>query len=311
MPSTYFRFELHPRSAPARSPFLERLLESSQAVASVVDWRREAQQLLGVPPGELLQAAPAALLTQIQASIRIDAGAHAFVAAPVHTRASLTSVSLPHGGMLSLGTDESRELAADFNERLAHSGARMIASPTGVLFCVFDTELDVRTCEPEILQGYDLREFQPTGPGASCLKKTGSEIEMWLFGHPINLRRRSMGELEITGFWLWGGGGLVRQLPPLRIEFLGADVLFSAWSGSGPATTPALGTIVRCPAAPGEPAFEEFSKTLLEEAAWLLRRGQVEALHFSCGFRCMTVRRMPRWLFRRTQPWWEYFNESA
>jgi hypothetical protein len=186
----------------------------------------------------------------------------------------------------------------------------MLASQDGMLFLVFDTALEVATCEPEIVQGYDLWEFQPAGPGAARLKRVCSEIEMWLFGHPVNLRRRSIGELEITGLWLWGGGRVVEELPPPRFEFLGVDVLFSAWCGSAPATAPGAGRIIRCPAAPGDPDFEEFSRALLEDAARLLRRGAVEALYLSCGSRCVTVRRMPRWFFRKKQPWWEFFNES-
>jgi hypothetical protein len=309
LPSTYFRFEPRSRSTPARSPALERLLEFSEDPAPVVDWRKEAQLLLRGPDAQASEAAPVALLAQTgTADCGIEAR-HAFLASPVHARASLTSVRLPHGGVLSLTPGESRDLAADFNDRLAHGRLRMLASPGGQLFCVCDTALQVETCEPEMLQGYDLREFQPRGPDAALLKKACSEIEMWLYGHPANLRRRASGELEITGFWLWGGGPVIRRMPPRHFEFVGDDVMFSAWSERAPASGPGLGTIIRCREAPGDPAFERFARAPLEQAARSLRSGSAGALHLSCGSRSFTVRRMRRWFFRRTRPWWEHFND--
>ena len=309
LPSTYFRFDRHSRAAPARSPTLERFLACAELVTAVVDWRSEAQRLLAGSVTPIVQAAPAAFLVQLGSDASARDAVHVFLAAPLHARASLTSVSLPDSGVLTLSPGESAELAADFNERFAHGGVRLIASAMGQLFCVFDTALAVETREPELLQGYDLWDFQPAGPDAARLKKLGSEIEMWLFGHPVNLRRIRDGGLEITGLWLWGGERKLERLPPRWFEFTGHDVLFSAWSGMPPAPE-LLGRIVRCTAAPGQPMFEELGSIVFADAVRSLRDSRAEALYFSCGTRCLVVRRMPRWFFRRTRPWWEHFDDS-
>jgi len=308
LPSTYFRFERHVRAAPVRSPALERFLAYADMHAAVADWRSEAQLLIGGPAASVLRAAPAAFLAEVGAAPAAGKAEHVFLAAPLHARASMTSVGLPHSGVLALTPGEARDIAADFNERLECGGARLFAGASGRLFCTFDAPLTVETRAPDLIQGYDLWDFQPTGPDAARLKKLGSEVEMWLFGHPLNQRRSERGELEITGLWLWGGDPIVDRLPPRRFEFTGTDVLFSAWAGCAPAA--ALGRIVHCAAAPGEPGFDKCASAPLDEAGRALRRGRVDALYFSCGTRCFTVRRMPRWPFRRTRPWWEHFDDS-
>jgi hypothetical protein len=329
----YVRFPLgrgdaaDPRSA---ARVLCRLLARADGPTAIEDWREDAIRF--VTNGEC--AAPAVGPVGLWAASREaattaragggadrdarDSGAYACVATPLHCVAGMSSVGLPPGGILRLDADEAREFAADFNHVFQGSGRCLIAAPKVGLLCVFDRPLVALTLDPERAVGFGIGPYLPTGRDAAALRGLMSEIEMWLFDHPVNRRRAASGRPPVTGLWLWGGGPLLREPPPLDAWVAGDDMLLSAWpkQAAWPASPPRLAkpqaaprsglvVLAQSPAAAVWPAWE---------AAWLapaeasLRAGRIASIAVSAGERRYDLSaRASRRFWRRNRPWREYF----
>ena len=233
MATVYVRFPAPRRVPAAPSPLLERLLARADSQAHIGDWRRDAFALIAQMPDPPPAVAPAALL----AALGPQDGRTAFLATPVHCTADMTSVHLDADGILPLDGAEAAELARDFNRVLGGAEFRLLASPTGKLFCITDRVIAAAAADPQNALARDIGGFLPTGSGAPALRALMSEIEMWLFDHPLNRARSAAGRAPVTGLWLWGGGALLTALPPLSGWVAGADALFDAHPARAPVSS--------------------------------------------------------------------------
>jgi hypothetical protein len=134
-----------------------------------------------------------------------------------------------------------------------------------------------------------------------------SEIEMWLFEHPVNRTRAERQELPITGLWLWEGGPALVSLPPLPAVVVGRDVLFSAWSHDRPAAGQAS-VLLLSEASPGTVAWRESESARSLHLLSELRAGRLSRLELSANERRYSLGAHWHWRFwRRPRPWWEFF----
>ncbi len=298
-----------------RSPLLERLLARAD-VGPDEDWRASAFRLLA--PGA--EAPPAVGAAALHAALGSDAAAEAgdsprtaFVATPLHCVATMTSVHLPPGGVLQLAPAEAAQIAADFKRRFADAQERLIAAPDGSLCCVFDRAVAANSVDPAAMIGSDIHGFLPAGPDGPALRRFMSEIEMWLFEHPLNQRRAAAGALPITGLWLWGGGPTIARLPALRGSVAGADPLFAAWpelaarSGAvGAGKSGAAVVVVADP--PGTDAWSSVERQWILPSIESLRSARIARIELSAGGRRFRLTSRGLWrMWRRARPWWEYF----
>jgi hypothetical protein len=219
----------------------------------------------------------------------------------------MTNVHLPPGGLLQLSAAEASELAQDFARVFADGGSRLIAAGDGALCCLFDRTLDAVTRDPEGVIGGDIGPHLPQGPDGPRLRGLMSEIEMWLFEHPVNLARTRRQELPITGLWLWEGGPTLTSLPPLPAWVDGPDVLFSAWPSEAVAAAPRSGLILgRGP--PDTAVWREFESGRLVRLLSELRSGGLTRLELSASDRRYSLGRHWGWRFwRRSRPWQQFF----
>jgi len=307
----YIRFplaslDLRPQDIP-RDPLLERLLASAAAPVHCEDWREDAWQRLqlsSLPGGARPAAGPVALFAAQGAA----SDGYACVASPLHYVAGMTNVHLPVGGLLRLSDAEAGALVQDFAQVFAEGGQRLIAGADGALSCWFDRPVDAVTCDPERVVGRDIGRHQPQGADGARLRGLMSEIEMWLFEHPVNVARAARGALPVTGLWLWEGGPALPRLPPLAAWVEGRDVLFSAWAGERTAGQPGPGLIV-VDASPGTAAWREFESRRLLRLLSELRAGKFSRLELSAAERRYSLGPHWRWRFwRRPRPWWESFR---
>jgi hypothetical protein len=298
-----------------RSPLLERLLTRAES-AEIDDWRFAAYRVLAEgpedPPAVGAAALYAALGTGAAGGAAAPTGVCAFVATPVHCVATMTSVRLPAGGILRLEAAEAAELAADFNRVFVDGGQRLVAAPDGSISCVFDRAVDATSADPVGIAGNDIHGFLPSGPDGPVLRRLISEIEMWLFEHPLNRRRATAGAPPITGLWLWGGGPTLSSLPKLRGSIVGTDPLFGAWPElalpSRPAGDRADSAVVLIADLPGSDAWREAEASWIVPALESLRARRIERLDLSAGSRRYRLTARWRWrLWRRSRPWWEFF----
>jgi hypothetical protein len=312
----YFRFIRRGDSQRQRYRLLERLLAGADASAPVKDWRAEAFRIIAAPLTEMPGIGAAALCAE-QARVAAAAASPAelapaelapgtaatgsvFVATPVHYLAEMSSVRLPADGILSLGQSEAESLCADFNRVWHDAGVRLIAGRYADLLCAADRTITVTTHDPEDVLDRPIENYLPSGASAARLRGRMSEIEMWLFEHPVNRDRTAGGAPALNALWLWGSGPALTSLPQVAGWTAGDDVFFRAFAARRALPHGAGSGVIVAAAEPG---------TGLESSVADLACGRIERLELSAGNRVFSVSaRWRRRFWRRVKPWWEYFE---
>jgi hypothetical protein len=289
----------------ARAPLLERVLARAGWRDAAPDWREQAYQLLAPTASGMPGIAAAALCAELGP---VDGGA-AFVASPVHCEAGMVSVRLPADGLIRLERSEAAHLAQEFNRDFSDGAQRLIAAPSGRLYCVLAAPTAATTRDPLAVCGRDIGPLLPAGPDGARLRRLMSEIEMWLYEHALNRARVANGSLPITGLWLWGGGAPLATLPQLRGWTGGSDVLFGAWPALPEFPREPRPGVVVLDAEPGSEPWRGAQEAWLAPALRALRAGRIRQLQIGIGGQTHALR--AGWslrLWRRIRPWWEYLQ---
>jgi hypothetical protein len=327
----YLRFTANSAASPQRSSLLERLLARADASVPVADWRADAFRVIA-SPGALMPGVAAAAL---YADCGAVPGVSAFIATPVHYVAEMNNVRLSAAGVLSLSASEALALAADFDSLWHDAGIRLLAGRTGALYCVTDRPMPAITHDPQQIQGRHIEHHLPAGPAAPRLRRLMSEIEMWLFEHPVNRTRIADAAPAVSALWLWGCAEVVSSLPPVAGWAAGDDPFFKAFGArldssramdtpravdtSRAVDTPrAMDTgdesrsgsgVVVIGVAPGAAEWGDIESRWLERSVADLRAGRIERLELSAADRKFIVTaRWRRRFWRRPRPWWECFE---
>jgi hypothetical protein len=143
------------------------------------------------------------------------------------------------------------------------------------------------------------------------LRSLSSEIEMWLFDHAVNRRRREAQRPDINALWLWGEGAADAELPTLSGWTGGDDPLFGSFAPTScyPGSRyPGFATsgVVTVADWPGSPLWHDVEERWLAPAVADLRAGRLASIELSVRRRCMQLNaRALRRFWRRTRPWWE------
>ena len=196
-----------------RLPALETLLARAHRQLLASDWRALLAERVGTG-----QATPAAAVAAAWAGAGGDAGAgpagaggaddgvarHHWLATPVHFFAGIDRIQLHPAGLLQLTAAEQRTLVAGFGQVFAGSTWELRAIDQRELLLA-GAPLYATGLDPAGFAGDDPTAGLPRGPDAAALKRLGSEIELWLHQHPLNLARERRGELTVSALWLWGG----------------------------------------------------------------------------------------------------------
>ncbi len=320
MSSQYLRFSARGALARSRSPLLERLIARADESTAVIDWRADAFRVIADDTQDLPAVGAAALF----AASGAVAGAWVFLATPVHYVAEMTNVRLAADGILALRQTEAENLALDFNRVWHDAGARLIAGPSAQLFCVLDRPLPATTQDPEDMLDRHIEKYLPSGADAPRLRHLMSEIELWLFDHPVNRARIAAALLPVTGLWLWGGGPALVSMPRVQGFGAGADPLFKLFApgisepGAGAGADADAGAASRAGAnsavivvaeTPGTPGWDDVESRWLTPALEQLKQRRLARLDLSAGHRCYRISaRWSRRFWRRTRPWWEAFE---
>jgi hypothetical protein len=306
----YFRITAGSALAPARAPLLERLLARADPPERVADWRAAAFRVIA-PQSLMVPAVATAASSGHASSAR---GKWALLATPVHLEAGPRSLHLPADGLLELEPGEAEALVADFNRVFAGDPVRLVHAREALLLCEFDAPLETATTDPEQLVGGDVFDSLPRGAGAPRLRRLTSEIEMWLFEHEVNARRRARAAPTISSLWLWGGGALDAPLPAVEGWTAGSDPLFAAfpresrYPRKAPAAAPrqAPPGVVVIADFPGTPAWQSAEQYFLAPALADLKARRLRGIEISAGqwsFR-LSARGLARF-WRKPQPWWQ------
>ena len=136
-----------------------------------------------------------------------------------------------------------------------------------------------------------------------------SEIEMWLFEHPLNQARVARAEKPITGLWLWGGGEVLATLPTFHGWTAGQDPFFAAFGAAAQFPEAGGAGVAVCARQPGSPEWSDVERRWLAPAAAALRGGSVERIDLSARDRRFSVTtRVQLQFWRRKRPWWESYG---
>lgn len=314
MSSQYLRFSARGAPARSRSPLLERLIARADESTAVIDWRADAFRVIA-PHAEAVPAVGASALFAGSGAV---AGASVFLATPVHYVAEMSNVRLAPDGILALRQTEAENLSQDFNRVWHDAGARFIAGTTAEMFCVFDRPLAATTHDPEEVLDRHIEKYLPSGADALRLRRLMSEIELWLFDHPVNRARLAAALPPVNGLWLWGGGPVLQSMPRVEGFAAGDDPLFKLFARPAAGAGAEAGSRSRAGAnsavivvaeTPGAPGWAEVESRWLTPALEQLRERRLARLDLSAGNRCYRVSaRWSRRFWRRTRPWWEAFE---
>jgi hypothetical protein len=300
--TVYFRITARGAHSQTRAPSLERLLARADGPTDAADWRAQAFRLIA-PEGARVPAVASAALAP---SARRAPGSWVCLATPVHLLAGMTSIGMAADGLLEIEPVEAAALVADFNQVFAGGGVNLERGRDALLLCRFDAPLRVTTSAPEEAAGHDLWAYLPRGDDAPRLRSLTSEIEMWLFDHAVNRRRRETQRPEINALWLWGGGAADAEVPALSGWTAGEDPLFGSFAPVSCYPGASTSGVVAVPDWPGSAAWQDVEERWLAPALADLRAGRLESIELSVRRRCMRFNARAMWRFwRRARPWWE------
>ena len=285
---------------------VERLIARAGDPSRVEDWRGEAFRIIA-PGAQHLPSVAATIVHEL--GLGPDRAAWACLATPVHFMAGMRSVTMAADGILSLAQGEAVALSEDFNRVFGGAGVRLSVGRGALLACLFEDRIDAITRDPEEAAGNDVFGFQPAGPDGARLRRLMSEMEMWLFDHPMNRARSSRELRAVTGLWLWGGGPTGEPLPPVQGWCAGQDPFFTAFGSEHEYQRAAGPGVVVCAEQPGSNEWLEVERRWLVPAVAELGSGRLKRLDLSAAGRRFSVGKGPNLRFwRRPRPWWESYG---
>jgi hypothetical protein len=186
----------------SRMPLLEMLLSRANPAAIDCDWR--AWLAARAAPAPLWEFSLAAIVRAAFRGVNTKPESTGYwLATPAHFFAGLDSVHVHPAGLLDLAPSEQEALIVDFARVFFDSPWRLEVLGRRELLLA-GPHIEADCADPSLYKGADPRLGLPRGPAAGTLQRLGSEIEMWLYEHPINRARIVRGELPVTALWLWG-----------------------------------------------------------------------------------------------------------
>ena len=124
-----------------------------------------------------------------------------------------------------IGTDEAKQLVEALNQSLGNNQVHFYPGVSYRHICKLkDVETLLATCTPpHDIPNKPIAEFLPHGPGSELLQELMARSEAVLRDHPVNIARRSRGDIPATMIWLFWGSGPVPDMPAFR-QIYGLDV---------------------------------------------------------------------------------------
>ncbi len=111
--------------------------------------------------------------------------------------------------------EEASALCDSLNEHFAGMGLRFFAPHPQRWYVRLEAEPQMTTSPLSLVAWQDAKFHQPQGADALHWQRISTELQMLLYGHPLNQAREARGELIISSLWFWGGGHAV----PLAANF--------------------------------------------------------------------------------------------
>lgn len=131
---------------------------------------------------------------------------------PVHLRLDRSQMILQTNVTVSL--DDAQQLCATLNQHFAASEMRFFAPHPLRWYVRLDEDPELTTHSVSQVEGRNSRFYLPQGKTALKWHGVMNEIQMVLYGHPVNQACAERGALPPNSVWLWGGGRAVALSRP-------------------------------------------------------------------------------------------------
>ena len=121
-----------------------------------------------------------------------------------------------------ISTDEAGQLIAALDESLGSNRVHFYPGISYRHICKLTGYEDtlLATCTPpHDIPGKPVSQFMPKGPGSKLLRDLMKGSEAALRDHPVNVERRSGGDIPATTIWLFWGCGKVPDMPAFKLVY--------------------------------------------------------------------------------------------
>lgn len=302
----------------ATPPALDWLLARAERAPAQRPWREWLLEDAGLG-ADVLARFPAGPCVRVSWTGESVVGRWA-CAGPVHLLTALDHLRLAAPAPLPIEDEESAELVAGLNERLAGSGFTLHSIPRRGWLCECPVDLECDAAEPAAAVGGNLRDWLPAGRDAGRLRAWVNEAQMILHGHPLNADRAARGDPPVNSVWLWGIGSAGRPVGQAESMLVSDDHwLQGLWRlhGGRTATLDAMrmeitarrGSSITRIAIVGETSGQAVGdwpvrqRALIESLQLGLEGGLVDRIAIHTGSEVLDLDRRARWKFwRRPRP---------
>ena len=118
-----------------------------------------------------------------------------------------------------ISTAEAQALIAALNESLGNDQIHFYSGVSYRHICKLKGREDtlLATCTPpHDIPGKAIDEYLPKGPGSDLLRDLMLRSQEVLRDHPVNIKRKSLGEIPATMIWLFWGSSKVPDMPAFK-----------------------------------------------------------------------------------------------
>jgi 2,3-bisphosphoglycerate-independent phosphoglycerate mutase len=118
-----------------------------------------------------------------------------------------------------ISTNEAQQLIGDLNESLGSDKVHFYPGVSYRHLCQLKGREDtlLANCTPpHDIHDKPINEFLPKGPGSELLRDLMKRSRAVLREHPVNVERRSRGDIPATMIWLFWGSGRVADMPAFK-----------------------------------------------------------------------------------------------
>lgn len=116
-------------------------------------------------------------------------------------------------------TEEARQLISALDEALGSDNIHFYPGVSYRHICKLKGHEDTLLAEctlPHDITDKPVAQYLPRGQGSELLRDLMKRSEAVLRDHPVNIERRSRGDIPATTIWLFWGSGRVSDMPPFR-----------------------------------------------------------------------------------------------
>ena len=152
---------------------------------------------------------------------------------PVHWHVGRDQITLADPEALQLDAAESRALFEAVRGLFESEGFALAWGAPLRWYAAHESLVELPCASLDRVVGRNVDRWLPAGREARLLRRLQNEVQMLLYGHPVNEAREAQGRLAVNSFWLSGcGRWQSSQTPEVAVDArLRVPLLSEDWAG--------------------------------------------------------------------------------